>query len=132
MQIVIENASEYVTRACSGTHASSILGRRPFPVDDLRYHFDGRSTSLRRRLAEQRCAPSQLPADGGAFCAAEDRFGLVQQLPGVFMQRAILPGQFVARIFHQFRTALVKILALFFQVLTCLDQVVRDFFSFAD
>ena len=28
-----------------------------------------------------RSALSRLPADAGAFCTAEDRFGLVQQLP---------------------------------------------------
>jgi hypothetical protein len=45
-------------------------------------------------------APSRLPADGGAFCPAEDCFGLVQQLPTVLMQGAVLSGQFVGRILH--------------------------------
>jgi hypothetical protein len=50
----------------------------------------------------------------------------------VLTQRAILAGQFVGRIFQQFPTALVKILALFDQLLTRVDQVIRDFFSLAD
>ena len=78
----------------------------------------GLAAQLRRPNSEslaktQWCAPSQLPASGGTICAAEDRFGLVQKLLGVFMQCAIFPGEFVGRIFHQFPTALVKILALF-------------------
>jgi len=63
---------------------------------------------------------------------AEDRFGLVQQLLAVVMQRAILPGQLVSRISHQFPAALVKILTLLYQLLTRVDQVIRGFFSLAD
>ena len=48
------------------------------------------------------------------------------------MQRAILPGQLVRRILHQFPAALVKILALLYQLLARVDQVIRDFFSLAD
>jgi len=55
----------------------------------------------------------QSVANGGTFCAAEDRFGLVKKLLGVLMQRALCPGQFVGRISHHFPTALVEILALF-------------------
>ena len=55
-----------------------------------------------------------------------------QQLLAVLMQRAILPGQLVGRILHQFPAALVKILALLYQLLTRVDQVIRDFFSLAD
>ena len=76
--------------------------------------------------------PSQLPARGGAFCTAEDRFGLFQQLLAVLMQRAILPGQLARRIPHKFPAALVKILAFLYQFLARVDQVIRDFFSFAD
>jgi hypothetical protein len=76
-------------------------------------------------------APSRLPADGGVFCAAEDRFGLAQQLPAVLMQGAILPGQLLGRILHHLPTAFVKILALIHQLLTRVDQVIRDFFSLA-
>jgi hypothetical protein len=79
-----------------------------------------------------RCAPSQLPAGNGSFCTAEDRFGLVQQLLTVLMQRTILPGQLVGRTLHQFSAALVKIFALLYQLLTRVDQVIRDFFSLAD
>jgi hypothetical protein len=35
---------------------------------------------------------SRLPARGGALCTAEDRFGFIQQLLTVLMQRAILSG----------------------------------------
>jgi len=38
----------------------------------------------------------------------------------------------LGRIFHQLPTALVKILALLYQLLTRVDQVIRDFFSLAD
>ena len=37
--------------------------------------------------------PSQLPAHGGAFCTAEDRFGLFQQLLAVLMQRSAQPSR---------------------------------------
>src|ERR1022692_3486758 len=93
------------------------LGRLP-PLPVPRYYPAG--------------APSELPARGGALYTAEDRFGLVQQLLAVLTQRAILPGQLVGRILHQFPAALVKILALFYQLLTRVDQVLRDFFSLAD
>jgi hypothetical protein len=48
------------------------------------------------------------------------------------MQRAILPGQLARRIPHKFPAALVKILAFLYQLLARVDQVIRDFFSFAD
>jgi hypothetical protein len=48
------------------------------------------------------------------------------------MQRAILPGQLARRILRQFPAALVKILAFLYQFLARVDQVIRDFFSFAD
>src|ERR1039457_5810025 len=67
-----------------------------------------------------------------SFNTAEDRFGLVQQLLAVLTQRAILPGQLVGRILHQFPAALAKILALLYQFLTLVDQVTRDFFPLAD
>jgi len=75
--------------------------------------------------------PSRLPADGGAFCTAEDRFGFFHQLPAVLMQGAILPGQFVGCILHNLLAALVKVLALVHQLLTRVDQVIRDLFSLA-
>jgi hypothetical protein len=78
------------------------------------------------------CAPSQLPAGGALFYTVEDRFGLVQQLLAVLVQRAILPRELVGSILHQFPAALVKILALLYQLLTSVDQVIRDFFSLAD
>ena len=77
-------------------------------------------------------ASSQLPASGSSFRTVQDRFGLVQQLLAVLMQRAIFPGQLVSRILHQFPAALVKILALLCQLLTRVDQIIRDFFSLAD
>ena len=92
------------------------LGRLP-PLPVPKYYPAGKS--------------SQLPARGGAFCTAEDRFGLVQQLLAVLMQRAILPGQLVRRIPHKFPAALVKNLAFLYQFLARVDQVIRDFFSFA-
>jgi hypothetical protein len=67
-----------------------------------------------------------------SFYTAEDRFGLVQQLLAVLTQRAILPRQLVGRILHQFPAALVKILALLYQLVTRGDQVRRDLFSLAD
>ena len=72
-----------------------------------------------------------LPADGGAFCPAEDCFGLFQHLSAVFMQGPILLGQFVGRILHYFPAALVKVLTLVHQLLTRIDQVIRNFFSLA-
>jgi len=69
---------------------------------------------------------------GSSFGAAKDRFGLGQQLPAVLTQRAILPGQLVGRILHQFPAALVKILDLIDQLSPRIDQVIRPFFSFAD
>src|SRR5713101_3145828 len=76
-------------------------------------------------------ALSRLPADGDAFCTAEDRFGLAQQLPAVLMQGAILLGQFVGCILHHLPAALAKILARVHQLLTRVDQVICDFFSLA-
>src|ERR1700674_4653850 len=76
-------------------------------------------------------ATSRLPPDGGAFCTAENRFGLVHQLPAVLMQGTILPGELVGRILHHLPAALVKILTLVHQLLTRVDQVIRDFFSVA-
>jgi hypothetical protein len=75
---------------------------------------------------------SRLSAHGRSFCATEDRFDFVQQLLGVVMQRTIFAGQFVSRVFHQFPTAFVKIFALLDQLLTRVDQVIRNFFSLAD
>lgn len=72
-----------------------------------------------------------LTADGGAFCPAEDCFGLFQQLSTVLMQGPILLGQFVGRILHYFPAALVKVLTLVHQLLLRIDQVIRDFFSLA-
>ena len=43
---------------------------------------------------------------------AEDRFGLVQQLLAVLMQRAILPGQLVGSTLHQFPAACLISVAL--------------------
>jgi hypothetical protein len=74
-------------------------------------------------------ALSQLPAGGGAFRTAKDRFGFLQHLLAVLMQRAILPGQRVGRILHKFPAALVEILALLYQLLTCVDQIIRNVFS---
>ena len=73
----------------------------------------------------------RLPPDGGAFCTAENRFGLVHQLPAVLMQGTILPGELVGRVLHHLPAALVKILTLVHQLLTRVDQVIRDFFSLA-
>jgi len=56
-----------------------------------------------------------------SFFTAEDRFGLIQQLLAVLMQRAILSGQLVGRILHQFPAALVKILAPLYQLFTRVD-----------
>jgi hypothetical protein len=47
------------------------------------------------------------------------------------MQGPILPGQFVGCILYHLLAALVKILALVHQLLTCVDQVIRDFISLA-
>src|ERR1017187_10509811 len=91
------------------------LGRMP-PLPVPRYYPAG--------------APSELPACGGGLCTAEDRFGLVQQLLAVLMQRAILPGQLSRRIPRKFPAALVKILAFLYQFLARVDQVIRGFFSF--
>jgi hypothetical protein len=66
-----------------------------------------RSASFQSILCFPVGASSRLPADGGAFCPAEDCFGLVQQLPTVLMQGAVLPGQFAGRILHHFPAALV-------------------------
>src|SRR5260370_25514444 len=43
---------------------------------------------------------SPSPADAGAFCTAEGRFGLIQQLPPVLAQGVIFPGQLVGCILH--------------------------------
>jgi len=48
------------------------------------------------------------------------------------MQRAIFQGQLPRRISRQFPAPLVKILAVLYQFLARVDQVIRDFFSFAD
>ena len=56
---------------------------------------------------------------------------LFVQLLAVLTQGAILSGQLVACILHNLPAALVKILALVHQLLTCVDQVIRDFFSLA-
>jgi type III secretion system FlhB-like substrate exporter len=48
------------------------------------------------------------------------------------MQRAILPGQVARCIPQEFPAALVEILAFLYQFLARVDQVIRDFFSFAD
>jgi len=48
------------------------------------------------------------------------------------MQRTILPGQLARRIPQEFPAALVEILAFLYQFLARVDQVIRDFFSFAD
>ena len=76
-------------------------------------------------------APSQLLARDGAFCTAEGRFGLVQQLLAVLKQRAILPRQLARRIHPKFPAALVKILAFLYQLLAGSNQIIRDFFAFA-
>ena|ERR1017187_878213 len=89
------------------------------------------ATAASSRYIFQSARPLRLPADGDVFCAAEDRFGLAQQLPAVLMQGAILPGQLLGRILHHLPTAFVKILALIHQLLTRVDQVIRDFFSLA-
>ena len=68
----------------------------------------------------------------GYLCTTQDRFSLVQQSPAVLLQRAILPGKLVCRVPHQFPAALVKFLALPYYFLTCVDQVIRGFFSLAD
>jgi len=89
------------------------------------------ATAASPDIFSSRCSVSRLPANGGAFCTAENRFGLVQQLPAVLTQGVIFPGQLVGCIFHHLPAALVKILTLVHQLLTCVDQVICDFFSLA-
>src|SRR5260370_25173999 len=57
-------------------------------------------------------ALSRLSADGGAFCTAEDRLGLIPQLSAVLAQRAIFPAQLVACILAHPSAALLKLLTL--------------------
>src|ERR1019366_5169653 len=86
-----------------GRRTTSIRFRwisRNLPTSSIRKRLEG--IALRMRVLA--------PADGGVFCAAEDRFGLAQQLPAVLMQGAILPGQLLGRILHHLPTAFVKIL----------------------
>jgi hypothetical protein len=61
------------------------------------------ATAASPDIFSSRCSVSRLPANGGAFCTAENRFGLVQQLPAVLTQGVIFPGQLVGCIFHHLR-----------------------------
>jgi hypothetical protein len=120
---------------------NALLERRDHPASVMRiyrlYRAEGLAVRRRKRkLPVPKYDPagafSQLPAGGGAFRTAKDRFGFLQQLFAVLMQRAILPGQRVGRILHKFPAALVKILAFLYQLVTCVDQIIRNVFSLAN
>src|ERR1039457_1538358 len=113
------------------------MGRRQMAFEvECWFCCSRRSAAPRRGLR----FPSRAGASGsrhlpwalGFFGAAEGRFGFFQQLLALLVQRAVLPGQLAPRIPRQFPATLVKILAFLYQFLACVDQVIRNLFSFAD
>lgn len=62
---------------------------------------------------------SVYPVPGTFRVEYEEPF--VHQTLGVLLQRAIFPGKFAARILHQLAAALIKIITLLYQLLTCVD-----------